>query len=86
MVVDIAEEDKVCACCHGELHKIGEDKSKKLEFIPAKVTVIETVRPKYACRACEKDGINNAIKQAPVPFRVCSAYRPYQNHYQQIPV
>ncbi|MBL4631350.1 MAG: IS66 family transposase [Paraglaciecola sp.] len=67
VVIDIADEDKVCACCNGDLHKIGEDKSEKLEFIPAKVKVIETVRPKYACRACEKDGISNSIKQAPVP-------------------
>jgi transposase len=70
VVVDIADEDKICACCNGELHKIGEDKSEKLEFIPAKVTVIETVRPKYACRACEKNGISNTIKQAPVPASI----------------
>ena len=70
VVIDIADEDKVCACCNDELHKIGEDKSEKLEFIPAKVTVIETVRPKYACRACEKDGISNTIKQAPVPASI----------------
>jgi transposase len=67
VVHDIPEEDKVCACCNGELHKIGEDKSEKLEFIPAKVKVIETVRPKYACRACEKIGTENKIKQASVP-------------------
>jgi transposase len=70
VIIDIADEDKVCACCNGELHKIGEDKSEKLEFIPAKVKVIETVRPKYACRACEKDGISNSIKQAPVPASI----------------
>jgi transposase len=70
VVIDIAEEDKICACCNGELHKIGEDKSEKLEFIPAKVKVIETVRPKYACRACEKDGTQNQIKQAPVPASI----------------
>tara|TARA_R110001583_G_scaffold161049_1_gene312957 strand:- start:191 stop:1753 length:1563 start_codon:yes stop_codon:yes gene_type:complete len=70
VVVDIADEDKVCACCNGELHKIGEDKNEKLEFIPAKVTVIETIRPKYACRACEKDGISNTIKQASVPASI----------------
>ena len=70
VVVDIADEDKVCTCCNGELHKIGEDKSEKLEFIPARVTVIETVRPKYACRACEKDGVSNSIKQAPVPASI----------------
>jgi transposase len=67
VIIDIADEDKICACCNGELHKIGEDKSEKLEFIPAKVKVIETVRPKYACRACEKSGTENKIKQASVP-------------------
>ena len=70
VTIDISEEDKVCACCNGELHQIGEDKSEKLEFIPAKVKVIETVRPKYACRACEKDGTENKIKQAPVPASI----------------
>tara|TARA_R110000765_G_scaffold423900_1_gene533519 strand:- start:69 stop:1565 length:1497 start_codon:yes stop_codon:yes gene_type:complete len=67
IIHDIAEEDKVCACCNNALHKIGEDKAEKLEFIPAQVKVIEHVRPKYACRACEKDGTHNTIKQAPVP-------------------
>jgi transposase len=70
IVHDIADADKVCDCCNGELHKIGEDKSEKLEFIPAQVKVIEHVRPKYACRTCEKDGISNTIKQAPVPNSV----------------
>ncbi|WP_460314546.1 transposase, partial [Aliiglaciecola aliphaticivorans] len=70
VIHDIADEDKVCDCCKGELHKIGEDIAEKLEFIPAQVKVIEHVRPKYACRACEKDGISNTIKQAPVPNSV----------------
>jgi len=67
IVHDLADEEKVCACCQGELHKIGEDKAEKLDFIPAKVKVIEHVRPKYACRQCEKSGTSNHIKQAPVP-------------------
>lgn len=66
----IADEDKICDGCQGELHKIGEDTSEKLEFIPAKVKVIEHMRPKYACRACKKDGVQNHIKQAPVPKSV----------------
>lgn len=70
VVHDIDEADKVCDCCQGELHKIGEDTSEKLEFIPAQVKVIEHVRPKYACRACEKDGISNTVKQAPAPTSV----------------
>ncbi len=52
VIHDIA--DKSCACCSGELHKIGEDTAEMLEFIPAHVKVIEHIRPKYACRECEK--------------------------------
>lgn len=67
VVLDIDESDKVCECCQGELHQLGEDRSEKLEFIPAQLKVIETVRPKYACRECEKTGINNPIQQAAMP-------------------
>ncbi|WDE09111.1 IS66 family transposase [Thalassomonas viridans] len=64
---DLADDEKFCDGCQGELHKIGEDKSEKLEFIPAQVKVIEQVRPKYACRHCEQHGIEVKVKQAPVP-------------------
>ena len=67
VVVDLPEAEKVCSCCEGELHRIGEDTSEKLDFIPAQLKVIETVRPKYACRACEKTGTHNIIQQMPVP-------------------
>jgi len=70
VVLDLAEEDKICDCCGHALHQIGEDRAEKLEFVPAKVKVIETVRPKYACRQCEKqdDGSReqSPIKQASV--------------------
>jgi len=65
VIHDIA--DKSCACCGGELHKIGEDTAEKLEFIPAHVKVIEHIRPKYACRECEKSGTGSTIKQQPMP-------------------
>lgn len=67
MIHDIAEEDKVCNCCGNELHKMGEDVSEKLDFVPAKIKVIEHIRPKYACRECDKSGSNNSIKQAKMP-------------------
>ena len=67
VVHDIDDADKVCDTCAHDLHCIGEDTSEKLEFIPAQVKVIEHVRPKYTCRACEKNGTSNTIKQAPVP-------------------
>lgn len=66
-IVDIAEGDKICDCCSGPLHEMGRESSEQLEFIPAKMKVIETVRPKYSCRACEKDSTQTGIKIAPMP-------------------
>jgi transposase len=68
VVHDLADEDKICDCCGGELHKIGEARHEKLEFIPAQIKVIENVRPKYSCRSCEKNETKVQIKIAPVPL------------------
>jgi transposase len=70
--VVIEPDSKVCPCCSGELHIIGEDTSKRLDKIPAKVRVIVTRRPKYACRTCEKTGADDVagIIQAPAPARL----------------
>ena len=44
-----------CACCGSEkLSKIGEDVTETLEVIPRQWKVIQTVREKFTCRACEK--------------------------------
>jgi len=67
-VVDISEDEKVCDCCGHELHQMGEKKSEQLEFIPAQIKVIETVRPQYSCRHCEKTATQVQIKIAPVPL------------------
>jgi transposase len=54
VIHDLPEEEKPCPCC-GELrHVIGQEIDEKLDYVPAKVTVIEHVRLKYACRACEQ--------------------------------
>jgi transposase len=58
IVVDI--DDKTCPCCQGELHRIGEDKSERLDIVPAQFRVRVTRRPKYACRKCE-----DRVVQAP---------------------
>ena len=50
--VVIEPDSKVCPCCNGDLHKIGEDVSKRLDKVPAKVRVIVERRPKYGCRTC----------------------------------
>ena len=63
VVVDV--ESKACPCCSGELHRIGEDVSERLDIIPAQLRVLVTRRPKYACRACEE-----GVVQAPAPARL----------------
>ena len=63
VVVDI--ESKACPCCAGDLHRIGEDVSERLDIIPAQIRVLVTRRPKYACRACEE-----GVVQAPAPARL----------------
>src|ERR1700726_2616563 len=43
-------DDKTCLCCQGALHRIGEDRSERLDIVPAQFRVLVTIRPKYACR------------------------------------
>jgi transposase len=70
--VVIEPESKVCPCCNGALHVIGEDISKRLDKVPAKLTVVVTRRPKLACRSCERTGADDVagIIQAPAPARL----------------
>jgi transposase len=63
--VVIEPESKICPCCGGALHVIGEDTSRRLDKIPAKVRLIVTRRLKYACRAC-----TDGVLQAPAPSRL----------------
>jgi len=50
-----------CPCCGGALRKLGEDVTEMLEHVPARWKVIQHVREKFSCRACE------AITQPPAP-------------------
>ena len=76
-VVDI--DDKACPCCQGELHRIGEDKSERLDIVPAQFRVLVTRRPKYACRRCE-DG----VVQAPAPARLIEGGMPTEATIAQV--
>ena len=62
-IIDV--EDKVCPCCSGVLHLIGEDRAERLDIVPAQLRVLVVRRPKCACRACE-----DVIVQAPAPARL----------------
>ena len=55
-------------CCPGcgsaQFSKLGEDVTETLEVIPRRWKVIQTVREKFSCRACE------TISQPPAPYHV----------------
>jgi transposase len=53
---DLSEADKQCSGCGRLKDRIGQDESRVLEYVPAKLEVHVYVRPKYACRHC-KDGV-----------------------------
>ncbi|CAO3381879.1 IS66 family transposase [Azospirillum argentinense] len=53
-----------CPCCGSDkLCKLGETITETLEVIPRQWKVIQTVRERFSCRACE------TISQPPAPFQ-----------------
>lgn len=71
-IENVIEPDSlVCPCGCGQMHKIGEDRTERLDIVPAQLRVIVTVRPKYACRAC-----TDGVRQAPVPAFLIDAALP----------
>ena len=55
----IEPENLECPCGCGTMHRIGEDRTERLDIVPAQLRVIVTIRPKYACRICS-DGVSLA--------------------------
>ncbi len=49
VVYDLGKDERQCPQCQGELKKIGEEVSERLEYVPASLYVIEEVSQKYAC-------------------------------------
>lgn len=68
---DMPAEERYCECGR-PLHHFGDDCSEEVEHIPEQLRVIEHVRRKYACRAC--DQVTMADKPAlPIPKSIASA-------------
>jgi transposase len=47
-----------CEECGGNLKVIGEDRSERLDYVPAKVRVVVSVRQKRACPCCPARGVH----------------------------
>ena len=59
----VEPESTFCPCGCGEMVKIGEDRTERLDIVPTQLRVIVTVRPNYACRSCEQ-GVTQALAPA----------------------
>jgi transposase len=57
--------DTTCPCCEATMVEIGEDRSERLDTIPAQYRVLVTRRPKFACRTC-----TGVVVQAPAAPRL----------------
>ena len=66
----LAEEDRFCEKCNTPLRSIGEEFVRtEIEFIPAKVRVIDYYRETFECRKCRKEG-GTYIEKSPMPYPV----------------
>ncbi len=59
-----------CPGCGGKLRPLGEDVTEELEYVPGRFVVNRIVRPRMACKCCEK------ISQAHLPSRPIERGRP----------
>jgi transposase len=50
---DVPAEQLPCPDCGTLRTRIGEEVREQLEYVPASLVVIQHVRPKYVCKACE---------------------------------
>src|SRR4051794_34417075 len=77
--VVIEPENTACACCGGMMQMIGEDRSSRLDIIPAQYRVLITRRPKYACRNCQE-----GVVQAAAPARLIAGGLPTERLVAQV--
>ena len=62
--------EAVCPDCGGATRVLGEDRCEMLDYVPGHFKVVEHVRPKVSCRACER------VRQAPPPAQPIERGRP----------
>jgi len=61
----IEPDSLACPCGCGEMVRIGEDISERLDIVPAELRVLVTIRPKYACPKGR-----SGVAQAKAPARL----------------
>ena len=66
----LAEEDRFCETCGTPLVSVWEEFVRtEIEFIPAKVRVIDYYPETFECRKCRKEG-KEYMEKSPMPYPV----------------
>lgn len=63
----LPEDEQVCSCCGCGMHEMSTQVRHELDYIPAKIRMLEHVRYIYGCRKCEREAIEVPIRTAPAP-------------------
>ncbi|MBV9576107.1 MAG: IS66 family transposase [Gammaproteobacteria bacterium] len=71
-IYDLTNAEKICHCgC--ELTHITDEKSEQLEYVPAKIFVIEHIKKKYACKQCEETIKTAKMPTQPIPRSIAAS-------------
>ena len=71
---DLEESERSCPCCCQVRHKIGEEITNQLEYIPSNLVVLQHARLKYACKNCNSGSCPKCDGQAHIDI----ADKPHQ--------
>ena len=71
---DLEESERSCPCCCQVRHKIGEEITNQLEYIPSSLVVLQHARLKYACKNCNSGSCPKCDGQAHIDI----ADKPHQ--------
>jgi transposase len=62
----LTEAERICPCCGGLRHKIGEQTTQQLEYEPARLVRLEHVQFTYSCPRCPEHIVTAAKPPQPI--------------------
>ena len=62
----LAEDKKTCPECGGALHKIGEESSTLVDYVPSTILQRERMAEKWACGKCQGPVVTSQVPPKPI--------------------
>jgi transposase len=64
---ELSDDEKACPRCSTEMHRIGEEVTSKLKFVPGHFVHEKHIREVLGCRPCDRNEISTPIITARMP-------------------